>query len=91
MELARTVACSELVAIAAGLAEDEDAATVGAGLRRPGEVRDPGAREVDRLFGLPGSRRADLPGDDRDSFEDEPMRPGERIIDGRRFYSAAWL
>lgn len=29
--------------------------------------------------------------DDRGTFADEPIRPGERIIDGRRYYSAAWL
>lgn len=34
---------------------------------------------------------ADVPADDRGTFADDPIRPGERIIGGRRFYSAAWL
>jgi len=76
MELARTVACQELDAIAADLAEmdDTDGAAVFPVLRAPGEVNT--------TFGT---------ADDRASFDDDPIRPGERIINGRRYYSAAWL
>lgn len=34
-----------------------------------------------------GCRRCGLPVD----FNPEPLKPGERIVDGERMYSSAWL